>query len=165
MIIRIGSIEDLKSLWENDSSPTQRYFVNGIEEGNIEFWTVEDEEEKILVGELYIFWNSEDKDEADGEIRAYLCAFRIQEDYRGRGLGSKLMKRVLERIRECGFHEATIGVDNDDAYRLSKMYKALGFSELVKFKDVDEHCFDINNKSIHCEVPYALYLNRLNEAK
>ncbi len=161
MIIRIGSIEDLKSLWRNDNSPTQRYFVNGIEEGNIEFWTVEDEEEKLLVGELYIFWNSEDKDEANGEDRAYICAFRIKEEYRGRGLGSKLMQRVLERVSGRGFQEATIGVDNDDAHRLSKMYKAWGFSELIKFKDIDEHYFDINNKPTHCEVPYVLYLNKL----
>lgn len=160
MEIRIGSIEELKSLWENDNSPTQRYFIKGIEKGNIEFWTVEDEEEKLLVGELYIFWNSEDKDEADGEVRAYLCAFRIQEDYRGRGLGSELMKRVLEKIRERGFHEATIGVDND-VERLKEMYRTWGFSKLIKLKTVDEHCFDINNDPVHCEIPYGVYLKRL----
>jgi hypothetical protein len=40
-----------------------------------------------LIGELYIFWDLEDKDEANGKERAYLSAFRIEEELRGLGLG------------------------------------------------------------------------------
>jgi ribosomal protein S18 acetylase RimI-like enzyme len=162
MIVRIGSIEELKLLWENNNSPTQRYFINGIEKGDIEFWIVEDEENRRLVGELYIFWDSEDKDEANGKDRAYLCAFRINEDYRGRGLGSKLMKGVLERVVEKGFHEITIGVDNNDADRLSQMYKSWGFSQIIKCANIDYHFLDINNQPMYYKIPYALYLNRLD---
>ena len=163
MLIRIGSVDELKLLWKNSGSPTENYFIEGIKKGNIEFWTVENDKDNQLIGELYIFWDSEDKDEANGKDRAYICAFRIDEKYRGLGLGKELMKRVLERVIEKEFCEATIGVDNDDADRLSKMYKSWGFSELVKLQNIDNHYLDINGEATYYEVPYALYLNKQEE--
>lgn len=71
-MFRIGTISELRTLWGNNNLPTQNYFIKGISEGNIEFWTVEDENSNRSIGELYIIWNSEDKDEADRESRAYL---------------------------------------------------------------------------------------------
>ena len=161
MLICIGSIEDLKLLWGENSSSTQTYFVEGIEKGNIEFWTIVNEMDETLIGELYIFWDSEDKDEANGKDRAYLCAFRTDDKFRGCGLGKALMNRVLQRIVENGFCEATIGADNDNADRLSKMYKSCGFSELVKLQNIDNHYIDIHNNPTYYEVPYALYLNKM----
>lgn len=161
MQIRIGSKEEMVQLWGNSGSPNQKYFVNGIEKGNIEFWTIENETDGLLIGELYIFWDSEDKDEANGKDRAYLCAFRIDKKFRGQGLGKKLMQRVLQRIKEKGFREVTIGVDNDDVIRLTSMYKSWGFSELIKLQNYDYHCIDKNNKPIHYEEPTGLYLNIL----
>ncbi|MGH4122834.1 MAG: GNAT family N-acetyltransferase [Clostridium sp.] len=161
MLIRIGSIDELKLLWGNNNSPTQNYFIEGIEKGNIEFWTIENDKNNRLIGELYIFWNSEDKEEANGKDRAYLCAFRTDENFRGLGLGKALMKKVLQRIVENGFCEATIGADNNDADRLSKMYKSWGFSELVKLQNIDNHYIDVSNNATCYEVPYALYLNKL----
>lgn len=163
MLIRIGSVDELKLLWGNNSSPTQNYFIEGIKKGNIEFWTIENDKDNSLVGELYIFWDSADKDEANGKDRVYLCAFRTNEKFRGLGLGKALMKRVLQRVVEKGFCEATIGADNDDADRLSKIYKSWGFSELVKLQNIDNHYLDINNDPTYYEVPYALYLNKLKK--
>lgn len=161
MLIRIGSKDELKQLWGNSNSPTQTYFVDGIEKGNIEFWTIENEIDSSLVGELYIFWNSEDKDEANGNDRAYLCAFRINKEFQGSGLGKMLMQRVLLRVKEKGFSEATIGVDNDDVERLTCMYKSWGFSNLIKMQNIDYHYINKNNKPTYYEVPYALFLNKL----
>lgn len=99
MIIRIATLEEMKELWGYSNSNTYNYFVDGINSGNIEFWTVEDSKAGELVGELYIFWDSEDKNEADGATRAYLCALRIKKTYQGLGLSSKLMaaKSLVER--------------------------------------------------------------------
>ncbi|SFB38397.1 GNAT family N-acetyltransferase [Clostridium frigidicarnis] len=161
MLIRIGSKEELKHLWGNSNSPTEMYFIDGIEKGNIEFWTVENELDNSLVGELYIFWNSEDKDEANGKDRAYLCAFRVEKEFQGLGIGKILMQRVLNRVKEKGFRETTIGADNDNAERLTCMYKSWGFSELIKLQNTDYHCLDKNNNPTYYEIPYALYLNKL----
>lgn len=161
MIIRIASKEELKQLWGNSNSPTEIYFTNGIEIGNIEFWTIENEVDNLLIGELHIFWDSEDKDEANGKDRAYLCAFRVEKKFQGRGLGKKLMLRVLHRVKERGYKEATIGADNDDAERLTCMYKSWGFSKLAKLQNTDYHYIDKNNNPTYYEVPYALYLSEL----
>lgn len=161
MIIRIGSKDELKQLWGNSNVLTKTYFIDGIEKGNIEFWTIENEIDSALIGELYIFWNSEDKDEANGNDRAYICAFRVKEEFRGLGLGKKLMQRVLRRVKERGYIEATIGADNDDAERLTYMYKSWGFSELIKLQNTDYRYIDKNNNPTYYEVPYALYLNKL----
>lgn len=162
MLIRKASIEELKALWKVNS-PTKSYFVEGMEKKNIEFWAVENPEDNDIIGELYIFWNSEDEDEANGIDKAYLCAFRIDPKFQGVGLGRALMERVLQRIAEKGFSEVTIGADNNDGDRLTKMYKSFGFTELIKLKNIDHHCLDANNEPIYEEVPWPLYLNRLRE--
>ena len=77
------------------------------------------------------------------------------------GMGKKLMQRVLERVSEMGFSEATIGADNDDVERLTSMYKSWGFSELIKLQNVDYHYIDSNNNPTYYETPYALYLKKL----
>lgn len=161
MVIRIGSIEEMKRLWGNSDSPTEMYFIDGIKKENIEFWTVEDELTNSLIGELYIFWNSEDKDEANGIDRAYLCAFRIEKEFQGHGLGKKLMNRVLCRVKERGYSEATIGADNDDAERLTCMYKSWGFTNLIKLQNIDHHYLDKDSNPKYYENPYALYLNKI----
>ena len=164
MLIRIGSKDELKHLWGHSNLPTQTYFIDGIEKGNIEFWTIENEIDSSLIGELYIFGDSEDKDEANGKERAYLCAFRVDKEFQGRGLGKMLMQRVLRRVMERGFSEVTIGADNDDAERLTCMYKSWGFSELIKLQNTDYHYIDKNNNPTHYEIPYALYLSKLLKA-
>ena len=160
MLIRQASKEEMKNLW-GISSPTEMYFADGIESGNIEFWTVENEEDSSLIGELYIFWNSEDVDEADGRYRAYLCAFRVENEFQGRGIGKRLMQKVLQRVKEKGFREATIGADNDNADKLTRMYNSWGFSELVKLQHTDYHYLDKNSSPVYYEVPYGLYLKKL----
>ena len=98
MIIREATIEDFKKLWEHSGSTTYEYFLKNLESRNVELWTVENYGE--LIGELYIFWNSIDKDEADGVKRAYLCAYRINKEYQGQGIGSKLIKIGRASCRE-----------------------------------------------------------------
>ncbi|MGF7059695.1 GNAT family N-acetyltransferase [Brassicibacter mesophilus] len=159
--VRIATVEEMKKLWEYSDSPTYKYFVNGITSGNIEFWAVESIKEKKLIGELYIFWNSEDADEADGVNRAYLCAFRIEEQFRGQGLASKLMKAALGRLKEKGFYEVTIGIDNENHEKLKSMYNSWGFNELIKQQHYDHHYLDINNNPVYFEEPHDLYLKRL----
>ena len=121
-------------LWEypdvNTAPPTARYFYNNIETGNAVFWTVENEGE--LIGELYVFYNLDDKDFADGKNTAYLCAFRIREDFRGKGIGTALLREVLARLKAAGFTRATIGVGPEEERNI-KLYRNQGF--VTKIKD------------------------------
>lgn len=131
MLIRKATAEEMIKLWGYDdvaaSSPTAQYFYRNIASGNAVFWAVDDEGQ--LIGELYAFLNLDDKDFADGTSTAYLCAFRIQMEHRGKGLGSQLMSAVLSDLKERGFIYATIGVDDE---RNRRLYGRLGFTETVK---------------------------------
>ena len=133
MLIRKASGEEMLALWgytdASATSSTAKYFYNNIEKGNAVFWTVEHEDE--LIGELYVFYDLEDKDFAGGKNTAYLCAFRIREDYRGNGIGTKLLCKVLSVLKAAGFKRATIGVTPDEERNL-KLYRNQGFTTKVK---------------------------------
>ena len=160
MIIRRANIGEFKSFWNYSESNTYKYFLNGLVKENIEFWTIDIGANK-LIGELYIFWDSEDKDEADGVKRAYLCAFRIDPKHQGKGLSSKLMERVMKRIVEKGFSEITIGIDNDNYDKLLTMYKNWGFENLVKKQQYDYHYIDKNNMPVIYEEPIEIYMKSI----
>lgn len=125
----------------SNASPTTRFFYNNIESGNAIFWTVDNGGE--LIGELYVFRNLTDMDFADGKETAYLCAFRVREDYRGKGIGSKLLREVLDSLKAAGFKKATIGVGPDEERNI-RLYRRFGFTEKVKDCFVDPCAVDEN---------------------
>lgn len=134
MLIRKATGEEMLKLWDypdvNTASPTARFFYQNITSGNADFWTLEHDGE--LIGELYAFRNIEaDHDFADGSSTAYLCAFRIRKEYRGQGLGSKLMQTILADLKSAGFQRATIGVGPEEEQNI-RLYHRLGFTEKIK---------------------------------
>lgn len=123
----------MSALWgfqnNRELSPTARFFSENIQSGNAEFWTID--HCGALIGELYVFKKLMDSDFADGHTKAYLCAFRIHRDYRGQGLGSRLMQTVLSHLRDCGFRTATIGVDETEEANI-RLYRRHGFHRKIK---------------------------------
>lgn len=133
METRRASAQELLELWGYESihtaSPNAKFFCGNIERGNTEFWVLDYDGE--LVGELYVFYDLEDKDFADGKRTAYLCSFRVRRDFRGQGLGTKLICHVMEHIREMGYQRISIGVDAADTANI-RLYKQLGFTAKIK---------------------------------
>ena len=158
-----GTIDQFQELWNYTGSNIYQYFLKGLKENVIEFWTVEVEHK--LIGELYIFWDSIDKDEANGLNRAYLCAFRIKETFQGQGIGSHLMNTVIKRVKEVGYTEITIGIDNSEYKKLKGMYSKFGFTELLKVTSVDNHYIDKNGNPTEYDEEYQIYINRFEGDK
>ena len=132
MLIRKASGEEMLNLWgfedPEQAPPTARFFYQNISSGNAVFWTVEHDGE--LIGELYVFFNiDEDNDFADGSTTAYLCAFRVKKEYRGQGLGSRMMEKALSDLKARGFRRAAIGVSEE---RNEKLYRRMGFCTKIK---------------------------------
>lgn len=159
MHIRIANIDEFMKLWDYSNTPTYKYFLEQLTIKNVEFWTIDLSGK--LIGELYIFWNSEDNDEANGIDRAYLCAFRVQKNFQGRGYGKALMNTVLERIKDKGFKEVTIGIDNDDFVKLESMYNKLGFTQHIKSTNIDYHYIKNDGNPTTYEESYMLKLKFL----
>lgn len=154
MIIKRTGVKEMLEIWNGRFAP----FVEGtsarVESGIEECWLMYDEEAKRWIGELHIRWDNPDKpEEANGVDTACLEAFRIDEAYQGRHLGTQLMRRCLDRIREKGFTRATIGADDADP-KLGPMYQNWGFTHRIR-----EDFFDFieDGKVIHDT--YVLYAN------
>ena len=145
--VRQSSAGDMLSLWGysncDEATPTARFFYDNIESGNAIFWSLCDEEN--IVGELYAFLNLEDNDFADGKSTAYLCAFRVNKEYRGMGYGSMLMNTALSDLKSKNFSIATIGVGMDEEGN-KKKYDHMGFNRKIKDCYFDPCARDKNMK-------------------
>ena len=133
MEIRKATVEEMLTLWGHQdfesAPPTARFFSANLLSENAEFWTIEHDGK--LISELYVFKSLDDKDYADGKTRAYLCAFRVSPEYRGQGLGSRLMQSVFYHLKDCGFSSVTIGVDETEEANI-RLYRRLGFTTKIK---------------------------------
>jgi len=132
---------------------TSEFMADKITNHKAEFWTIE--LDNRLVGELYAFFELDDKDFADGKTTAYLCAFRIINELRGKGLGTKLILKVLERLSDLGYLYATIGVEPVETANL-RLYNKLGFTEKVKSIFADPCNVDIDFRPAPCAEYYLL---------
>lgn len=56
----------------------------------------------------------------------YMDSLAVWPEWRGRGIGMKLMQAQIERARELGFNKATLLVDPDNE-NAKHMYRKLGF--------------------------------------
>lgn len=82
------------------------------------------------VGELRVKYDDTDHRFAEKEKRAYLYAFRVDEEYQGKGLGNCLLETVLNILSQKGYREVAVGVEDDNA-KAYHIYQKHGFSETV----------------------------------
>ena len=102
--------------------------THNIENGIVDIFAIFDNNK--LIGELHIKYDNEDKDFAEKGKRSYLFAFRIHKDYQGKGLGSYLLETVIDELTNSGYHELTVGVE-DDNIRAKYMYEKYGFVDPI----------------------------------
>lgn len=119
-----------------------------IQNGIIDIFVLYDKD--ALIGELHVMYESDDENYAIRGRRAYMFAFRIREDFQNKGYGTYLLKTVLTALKENGYCEFTVGVE-DDNFRAIHMYQALGFNEFLLRKQ-EEYQGDVYE--------YKLYLKR-----
>lgn len=153
-IERTGAKEML-TYWNGRFADFAERISARVESGVEECWLLFDEDSNRWIGELHIRWDKPDQpEEANGVDTACLEAFRIDEAFQGQHLGTMLMRRCLERIRERGFTRATIGADDSDP-KLGVMYQNWGFTRRVREDGFDYH--DDEGNLIHDT--YVLYAN------
>lgn len=142
-----GTSAQVLEIWNGRFEDFVESHVSAVDSGVQECWLMRDELNGKLMGELHILWDKpEDPDYADGKDKAYLMAFRIHEEYQGKGYGTMLVNRVLDRIRERGFTKATIGADDYDP-KLQPMYKKWGFTKEIKRDSFD---YQYEGKTVTC---------------
>lgn len=102
--------------------------TRNIQNGIVDIFALFDDNK--LIGELHVKYDNEDKDFAEKEKRAYLFAFRVHKDYQGKGLGSYLLETVIDELNANGYHELTVGVEDNNP-RAKYMYEKHGFNQPI----------------------------------
>lgn len=62
---------------------------------------------------------------------AYLCAFRTNDNYQGKGFFSKLFNFMINDLKSKGYKKVTLGVEPSETENLI-IYQHLGFKEFIK---------------------------------
>ena len=122
--------------------------THDIQSGRIDIFVLYKND--VLIGELHVMYESDDENFAIRGRRAYLFAFRVRKEYQNKGYGTRLLKTVLTRLKEDGYYEFTVGVEDDNS-RAIHMYQTQGFTELLLRKQ-EEYQGD--------SYEYNLYLKR-----
>ena len=152
MEIRRLQVQELYSLTElfdyHDVEQMVSECTRNMQDGIIDIFVLYENE--VLIGELHVMYESDDENYAIPGRRAYLFAFRVREDYQNKGYGTRLLKTVVDTLKEEGYCEFTVGVE-DDNERAFHMYQAMGFHELLLRKQ-EEYQGDAYE--------YNLYLRR-----
>jgi ribosomal protein S18 acetylase RimI-like enzyme len=79
-----------------------------------------------IIGQLFIQWNSSDFRLADGFRRGYFYSLRVKSEYRGRGLGTQLLRTAEDILCNRKMETASIGVEKTNP-RARALYERLGY--------------------------------------
>ena len=90
---------------------------------------------RILCGEVKGFGNIDN--------RTPEFAISLYKEYRNKGIGTALMKSMLQLLKECGYKQTSLAVQKDN-YAV-QMYKNVGF-EIVK--DLEEEYLMVHNLNL-----------------
>lgn len=127
--INLDEIDELKKLFKhNDFEKYKLDLINDIKNGIRDIYVMHDNEK--IIGELTVYYKDKSELEVIENTRAYLSAFRILKEYRGKGLGQNLLNFVIKDLQENGYTEFTIGVEDDNENALH-IYKKFGFNKVI----------------------------------
>jgi ribosomal protein S18 acetylase RimI-like enzyme len=129
---RIRTLEeaDLSALeWDGEYVRFRNLFRQAYEEmrGGVRLILIlEHLQPPSVIGQIFIQWNSADPRLADGFARGYLYALRVKPEYRGRGLGTRLLQAAEQELLDRRMQAASIGVEKSNL-RARALYERLGY--------------------------------------
>ncbi len=90
-----------------------------------------------FIGEGSLVFDTGDMDYTIPGKRIYISRMIVKKEYRNRGIGSEILTFLINKAKEMGFSEITLGVDktNENALHL---YRKHGFTEVL-FDGKDEN--------------------------
>ena len=136
-----------EKLWEN----YKRMQIEKLKKKQIDIFVIENNMD--IIGEITANYKSNKlENEAKIKVRAYLEAFRIEKNYRGNGLGQKLINYCIDYLRNIGYTEFTIGVGDENEIA-KHIYFKLGFTEMIG----RGHGYDFDRSE------YNLYLKKIKK--
>ena len=128
--ISLEELDKLKNLYAYENfEEFKKLIINDISNGIKNIFVIE--ENKNLIGEITVTYKSDSPNETIPNIRVYLSAFRVHNDYQNQGLGQKLLKYVILELENKGVTEFTVGVENDNNENAKHIYEKFDFTEII----------------------------------
>ena len=123
------------NIWNMKSQPLTDKWLDEIKSGNrlVYIYKINGE----FIGEGALVFDTGDLDYTVPDKRIYVSRMIVKKEYRNRGIGSEILKYLIDKAVEMGFDEMTIGVDKDNVSALH-LYKKHGFTEVL-FDGADEN--------------------------
>lgn len=141
-LCKIASLEEMNQKWDYEISHRvedrenwiiwKRQALENFQRGDsLPYYGILD---GTVICEATAMQNPEIVQNAEGLVgngTVYLCAFRTIEEYRGRGYFARLMRFMLEDLRQRGIVRVTLGVEPAEETNRS-IYAHFGFDEYIK---------------------------------
>lgn len=127
--IRLATAEDLPELeWGGELSHFRRIYAEAFRlmiAGDVLMWVAALPETGI-VGQLFVHMYHSNASDGEHDPHAYIYGFRVRPQFRGRGIGSRLLLQAEKDLVQRGFKRITLNVarDNPAARRL---YERFGY--------------------------------------
>ena len=133
--LNIKDYKKCNNIWNMKKCEFTEKFYKEIEDGNrvVFIYKINDE----FVGEIAYVLDMKDSDYTITNKRIYISRLIVKKEYRNKGIGGILVDFILEKVKEMGYKEATIGVDKDNMSALH-LYKKKGFTNVL-FEGKDEY--------------------------
>ena len=123
------------NIWNMKAQPLADKWLDEIKSGNrlVFIYKINGE----FIGEGALVLDTGDPDYTILGKRIYVSRMIVKKEYRNRGIGSEILAFLIDKAKEMGFEEMTIGVDKDNVNAL-RLYKKYGFTEVL-FDGADEN--------------------------
>ncbi|PFZ90007.1 GNAT family N-acetyltransferase [Bacillus wiedmannii] len=111
------------------------FFKNKLSEGTLIQWLVEDNEETIACGAVIFYEFPPCYTNKTGK-KAYITNMYTNENYRGQGIATKLLTKLVDEVKISGISQIWLG-----ASKMGKpVYKKFGFMETDVFLELGCFC-------------------------
>lgn len=133
--LEVKDYNKCSNIWNMKSQPLAETWRKEIETGNRIVFVYKINGE--FIGEGALVLDTGDSDYTIPEKRVYVSRMIVKKEYQNRGIGSEILTFLIEKAKEMGFFEMTIGVDKDNVNALH-LYRKYGFTEVL-FDGADEN--------------------------
>ena len=110
----------------------KEFFTNKMSDGSLVEWIVEDNDEIIATGAIIFFEFPPTYTNKSGK-KAYVTNMYTKESYRGQGIATKLLTKLVAEAKTAGIIKIWLG-----ASKLGRpVYKKFGFKETDEWLELD----------------------------
>ncbi|MFP7736144.1 GNAT family N-acetyltransferase [Priestia aryabhattai] len=110
----------------------KEFFTNKMSDGSLVEWIVEDNDEIIATGAIIFFEFPPTYTNKSGK-KAYITNMYTKESYRGQGIATKLLTKLVAEAKTAGIIKIWLG-----ASKLGRpVYKKFGFKETDEWLELD----------------------------